>query len=199
MVRCRRVFSHAPCATPARPRPCRRTNGRQISWPPCLNNTIPGSFSSFLFPLFSFLFFLNLLSPAPDYVIDCIDDVETKADLLQACQARNIAVLSALGAGGKSDPTRVLIGEMADPVKDPLAMKLRKTLYWRAEARAKRAAEAADEAATTAAGGSKPEGAVDGCTSATSTKGKEKGRSTGRSVKGADPAVRSVLEVSFST
>ena len=174
-------------------------DGRQISWPPCFNNTIPGYFSSFLFPLFSFLFFLNFLSPAPDYVIDCIDDVETKADLLQACQARNIAVLSALGAGGKSDPTRVLIGEMADPVKDPLAMKLRKTLYWRAEARAKRAAEAADEAATTAAGGSKPEGAVDGCTSATSTKGKEKGRSTGRSVKGADPAVRSVLEVSFST
>ena len=122
----------------------------------------------------------------PDYVIDCIDDVETKADLLQACQARNIAVISALGAGGKADPTRVLIGEMADPVKDPLAMKLRKTLYWRAEAKAKEAAAQAD-AATPAADG-EPGPTADRGAPRPNGKGRGKGRSSGRSVKGSDPA-----------
>lgn len=61
----------------------------------------------------------------PDYVLDAIDDINTKADLLLACHARGLRVVSALGAGGKADPTRLLIGDITDPVKDPLAGKLR--------------------------------------------------------------------------
>jgi tRNA A37 threonylcarbamoyladenosine dehydratase len=70
----------------------------------------------------------SLLEGNPDYVLDAIDDINTKADLLLACHARNLRVMSALGAGAKADPTRILIGTITDPVKDPLAGKLRWTM-----------------------------------------------------------------------
>ena len=67
----------------------------------------------------------TLLSGSPCFVIDAIDDVNTKVDLLLACSRLNLRVLSALGAGAKSDPTRLLIGDITDPSRDPLAAKLR--------------------------------------------------------------------------
>ena len=58
-------------------------------------------------------------------MLDCIDDVKTKAELLAFCVARNIRVLTSMGAGGKCDPTRLRIGTLGDCVKDPLAAKVR--------------------------------------------------------------------------
>jgi tRNA A37 threonylcarbamoyladenosine dehydratase len=66
-----------------------------------------------------------LLAGHPDYVIDAIDDINTKTDLVLACNTRGLRTISALGAGAKADPTRVVIGDMTDPVNDPLAAKLR--------------------------------------------------------------------------
>lgn len=37
----------------------------------------------------------------PDFVLDCIDDVETKAELLGYCQAKGLRVIASLGAGLK--------------------------------------------------------------------------------------------------
>jgi tRNA A37 threonylcarbamoyladenosine dehydratase len=70
----------------------------------------------------------ELLAGSPDYVLDCIDDVKTKAELLAHCTRENIKVLTSMGAGGKSDPTRLRIGTLADCVKDPLASKIRWSL-----------------------------------------------------------------------
>ncbi len=42
----------------------------------------------------------------PDYVLDCIDDITTKAALVAYCLKNNIKVISAMGAGAKADPTR---------------------------------------------------------------------------------------------
>lgn len=71
----------------------------------------------------------GLLSASPDapfdIVVDCIDDVDTKATLLADCAKRNLRVLSAMGAGGKADPTRICVAGLADAVHDPLAQKLR--------------------------------------------------------------------------
>ena len=64
----------------------------------------------------------------PDFVLDCIDDVETKAALLAFCVARNIRVVSSLGAGGKSDPTRLCLGDLNEVRKDPLGVALRMQL-----------------------------------------------------------------------
>ncbi len=51
---------------------------------------------------------------SPAFVVDCIDDVRTKVELLVFCHQRRIRVLSAMGAGAKVDPTRVHIGDLND-------------------------------------------------------------------------------------
>mmetsp|Transcript_25748 Transcript_25748/g.60653 ORF Transcript_25748/g.60653 Transcript_25748/m.60653 type:complete len:486 (+) Transcript_25748:143-1600(+) len=63
-----------------------------------------------------------------DVVIDCIDDVPTKAALLTYCIRNKIRVLSCMGAGGKSDMTRLHISDLRTSAKDPLASKLRQTI-----------------------------------------------------------------------
>ncbi|KAL3906240.1 MAG: hypothetical protein SGILL_009349, partial [Bacillariaceae sp.] len=63
-----------------------------------------------------------------DIVIDCIDDVPTKAALLTYCIRNGIRVLSCMGAGGKSDMTRLHISDLRTASRDPLASKLRQTM-----------------------------------------------------------------------
>lgn len=67
----------------------------------------------------------ELLSGEWDLIVDCIDDVETKATLLAACAHKHLRVFSAMGAGAKADPTRLCVSSLADAVHDPLAAKLR--------------------------------------------------------------------------
>lgn len=45
----------------------------------------------------------------PDYVMDCIDSVTPKLTWLKVCKRKKIKVISSLGAGGKTDPTRVQV------------------------------------------------------------------------------------------
>jgi tRNA A37 threonylcarbamoyladenosine dehydratase len=63
-----------------------------------------------------------------DVIVDCIDDVPTKAALLSYCIQHNIRVLSCMGAGGKSDMTRLHISDLRTASRDPLASKLRQTM-----------------------------------------------------------------------
>ena len=67
----------------------------------------------------------RLLSGKPDIVLDCIDDVNTKAELIAYCINNNIPVLTSMGAGGKSDPTRMRIAPLCDCINDPLAQKIK--------------------------------------------------------------------------
>ncbi len=67
----------------------------------------------------------SLLCGHPDYVLDCIDDVSTKAELIAFCLKNNIPVLTAMGAGGKADPTRLRVAPLSDCVNDPLASKIK--------------------------------------------------------------------------
>jgi tRNA A37 threonylcarbamoyladenosine dehydratase len=66
-----------------------------------------------------------MLSGNPAYVLDCIDDVTTKAELLALCFKMGIPVISSMGAALKSDPTRILMGTLRDAVRDPLATKIK--------------------------------------------------------------------------
>jgi tRNA A37 threonylcarbamoyladenosine dehydratase len=61
----------------------------------------------------------------PDFVLDCIDDVNTKAELLAFCLKNGLRVVTSMGAGGKADPTKLRIGSLSDCVKDPLASKIK--------------------------------------------------------------------------
>ena len=58
-------------------------------------------------------------------MVDCIDNVDTKVDLLAACVRKNINVLASGGAGAKCDPTRIKIVDIRESVVDPLARAVR--------------------------------------------------------------------------
>ena len=64
----------------------------------------------------------------PDYVVDAIDNIDSKVALLQYCHSHGIPVVSSMGAGCKSDPTRVCIGDISASTEDPLSRITRRRL-----------------------------------------------------------------------
>ncbi len=64
----------------------------------------------------------------PDFVVDAIDNIDSKTALLQYCHRQNIRVVSSMGAGTKSDPTKVFIGDISASVEDPLSRVTRRKL-----------------------------------------------------------------------
>jgi tRNA A37 threonylcarbamoyladenosine dehydratase len=64
----------------------------------------------------------------PDYVVDAIDNVESKVELLKYCFQHGIKVISAMGAGCKSDPTRICVGDISQSIEDPLSKATRRRL-----------------------------------------------------------------------
>ncbi|KAF5392640.1 hypothetical protein D9757_000882 [Collybiopsis confluens] len=63
-----------------------------------------------------------------DWVIDAIDNIQTKVDLLKYCSDNSIKVFASMGAGAKSDPTRVQISDISYTIYDPLARSVRRRL-----------------------------------------------------------------------
>ena len=45
----------------------------------------------------------SLLAPAPDYIVDCIDNVTAKMHLIVSCIQRGIPLVTCLGASAKVD------------------------------------------------------------------------------------------------
>ncbi|HEX7869296.1 MAG TPA: tRNA threonylcarbamoyladenosine dehydratase, partial [Chryseobacterium sp.] len=63
-----------------------------------------------------------------DYVLDCIDSVTPKITLLIAAKRRKIKVVSSMGAGGKSDPSKVAVRDLSKTQHCHLAREVRKRL-----------------------------------------------------------------------
>ncbi len=63
-----------------------------------------------------------------DYVLDCIDSISPKLALIRACKKYKIKLISAMGAGGKSDPSRVLVRDISKTNNCFLAKQIRKQL-----------------------------------------------------------------------
>lgn len=68
------------------------------------------------------------LSREPDWVVDAIDNIDSKVALLQYCTIKGIKVISAMGAGCKSDPTRIQVGDISTSTDDPLSKSTRRRL-----------------------------------------------------------------------
>ena len=68
------------------------------------------------------------LIPRCDAVIDAIDIVRAKAALIAWCRNEKIRVITTGGAGGRTDPTRVLVDDLARTVQDALASSVRARL-----------------------------------------------------------------------
>lgn len=64
----------------------------------------------------------------PDFVVDAIDNIETKVALLKHCYDEKLPVISAMGAGCKSDPTRIVVGDIGASRDDGLSRATRRRL-----------------------------------------------------------------------
>lgn len=63
-----------------------------------------------------------------DFVVDAIDTLAPKVMLIQECLARGYRIVSSMGAGAKTDPTKVQITDISKSNYCPLAHALRKRL-----------------------------------------------------------------------
>ncbi|MBF0342149.1 MAG: ThiF family adenylyltransferase [Magnetococcales bacterium] len=75
----------------------------------------------------------------PDWVVDAIDSLNSKVNLLIEARARGLAVASSMGAGGRLDPTRLQVGDVMDSTICPLAREVRRRLHRRGQGRGIRA------------------------------------------------------------
>jgi tRNA A37 threonylcarbamoyladenosine dehydratase len=64
-----------------------------------------------------------------DYVVDAIDTLSPKVGLIKSALERRIPLVSSMGAGAKTDPTRVEIADIGRTHHCPLAHMLRKRLH----------------------------------------------------------------------
>lgn len=64
-----------------------------------------------------------------DYVVDCIDTLSPKVNLIAAALERHIPVVSSMGAGAKTDPTLIEVKDIGKSHHCPLAHMLRKRLH----------------------------------------------------------------------
>lgn len=71
---------------------------------------------------------LTLGNGTPDFIVDCIDNIDTKVDLLEFAYNHGIKVISSMGASAKSDPTKLNVGDLATTEEDPLARVVRRKL-----------------------------------------------------------------------
>lgn len=63
-----------------------------------------------------------------DYVIDAIDTMTAKINLVLECQRRGIKIISSMGAGNKLDPTQFKVSDIFKTSVDPVAKVMRKKL-----------------------------------------------------------------------
>tara|TARA_R110002003_G_scaffold40_10_gene2708 strand:- start:22025 stop:23269 length:1245 start_codon:yes stop_codon:yes gene_type:complete len=70
----------------------------------------------------------DLNGQQPDFVIDAIDNIDSKVALLNYCSKNKLKVISSMGAGCKSDPTRIFIGDISASTDDPLSKTTRRKL-----------------------------------------------------------------------
>ena len=71
---------------------------------------------------------IEVVSDEYDYVMDCIDSISPKINLLMAAKRKRVKVISAMGAGGKTDPSKIIVTDIAKTYHDPLSRRIRKVL-----------------------------------------------------------------------
>ena len=72
---------------------------------------------------------VEVLDAGFDYVVDAIDTLSPKIFLICHSLRRKYRVVSSMGAGGKFDPTMIMISDISETTGCPLARILRKRLH----------------------------------------------------------------------
>jgi len=72
---------------------------------------------------------IKILDGGYDYIVDAIDTLSPKIYLIYHSVQKGIPLVSSMGAGGKMDPTAVIIADISETYKCRLARILRKRLH----------------------------------------------------------------------
>ena len=70
----------------------------------------------------------GILDNSIDYIVDCIDTVTAKIELVVRAEKLNIPIISCMGTGNKLDPTRFEVTDIYKTSICPLAKVMRKEL-----------------------------------------------------------------------
>jgi tRNA A37 threonylcarbamoyladenosine dehydratase len=70
----------------------------------------------------------DLLTPRPDVMVDAIDSLTCKVILLRTAHTQAIPIISAMGAGGRTDSSQLLVGDLSETRLCPLAARVRREL-----------------------------------------------------------------------
>lgn len=73
----------------------------------------------------------EILDETVDYIIDCVDTVTAKIELVIRANKLNIPIISSMGTGNKLDPTRFEVTDIYQTSICPLAKVMRKELRTR--------------------------------------------------------------------
>ena len=71
---------------------------------------------------------LGIIKKNVDYVVDCVDTVTAKIEIIKQCKELDIPVISSMGTGNKLDPFRFIICDIKKTDTCPLAKVMRKEL-----------------------------------------------------------------------
>lgn len=71
----------------------------------------------------------QLLDNEYDYVVDAIDTISPKLFLILHCLNRKLKIVSSMGAGGKTDPSKIAIADISKTYNCKLAKAIRKRLH----------------------------------------------------------------------
>lgn len=63
-----------------------------------------------------------------DYIVDAIDTVSAKIDIILAARECGVPVISAMGCGNRLDPSKLCCMDLAETKNDPLARVMRREL-----------------------------------------------------------------------
>lgn len=70
----------------------------------------------------------QILAVQPDLIIDAIDSITPKCDLIASAKKLNIPIISSMGTGGKQDPSKIVTCDIGRTRDDPMARAVRNVL-----------------------------------------------------------------------
>ena len=70
----------------------------------------------------------NIFLDDVDYVVDCVDTVTAKIEIIKRCKEKGIPIISSMGTGNKLDPSKFVICDIKKTNTCPLAKVMRKEL-----------------------------------------------------------------------
>ena len=70
----------------------------------------------------------EIFSYKPDMILDCIDNLTAKCNLLAACKQNEIPVICSGGASAKQDPLQVEFADLSETHTDPFLTQVRRIL-----------------------------------------------------------------------